>query len=209
MARSYSAGEELAHAVSHGSGAVASLVALPVLLLAVSTRGLAATLGAAVFGVSVLLLYAVSASYHAATGAQLKRRLQALDHSAIYLLIAGTYTPFTLTALKGTTGTVLLIAVWTLAIVGIGLEASGRRRHALVSSGLYVAMGWIALVAIKPIWTHIPAPGLAWLLAGGVCYTLGVPFYVAKQIRWTHFVWHMFVITGTVCHYIAVAGYAV
>ena len=207
-ASNYPLGEEIANAVSHGIGALAGLIALPMLVVAAAGHSALAAIGAAVFGLSVLLLYLSSTLYHAISNERAKRVLRRFDHSAIYLLIAGTYTPFTLTVLRGAGGYWLLAAVWGLAVLGITLKGLGRLNHPVLSSGLYIAMGWIALLAIKPLWQHVPFAGLVWLVAGGVCYTAGVPFYASKRIRWAHFVWHLFVVAGTVCHYVAVVGYA-
>ncbi len=132
---------------------------------------------------------------------------QVLDHSAIFLLIAGTYTPFTLGVLRGVWGWALLWTIWVLATTGVALTATGKLRNRLVSTALYVAMGWLMLVAVRPLWLRMPAMGFLWLGLGGVAYTAGVPFYAAHR-RYSHFVWHLFVIAGTACHFVAVMKYA-
>lgn len=201
-------GEEIANAISHGGGVIAALAGVPILLVVAARHSATAVVGAAVFGFAVLVLYLSSTLYHAFPQPRVRRVFQAIDHSAIYLLIAGTYTPFTLTVLRGRWGWSLLGAVWALAILGIVLKAVGRLRRAWVSNALYLAMGWLVIVAIKPLWERLPALGLAWLVAGGLLYTLGVPFYASRRLPWAHFVWHLFVLGGTVCHFFAVLGYA-
>ena len=140
-----------------------------------------------------------------------KRVFQVLDHAAIFLMIAGTYTPFTLGVLRGTLGWTLFGLVWGLALAGVVLSAAGGGRYPKLRMSLYLAMGWLILIAIKPLWLRMPSEGLFWLLGGGIAYTVGVVFYVfyvAKGIRYFHFVWHLFVITGTACHFIAVLRFA-
>jgi hemolysin III len=154
------------------------------------------------------LLYLASALYHAFPASRAKRVFQGLDHGAIFILIAGTYTPFTLGVLRGTWGWTLLGLVWSLAIFGVTVNAAGWLRHAYLSTGLYLGMGWLLVVAIRPLWSHMPLSGILWLLAGGIAYTAGVAFYTAKRIRYSHFVWHLFVILGTTCHFFAVLWYA-
>ena len=133
---------------------------------------------------------------------------QLLDHGAIYLLIAGTYTPFTLGVLRGPWGWTLFGCIWALAVAGIVYKAVGGVRHPRLSAGLYLAMGWLVLVAAKPLWHAMPGWGLFWLAAGGVAYTAGVGFFAATRLRYAHFVWHLFVLAGTACHFIAVLRYA-
>ncbi len=203
-----STAEEIANAISHAGGVLASLVALPFLVAVAARHTAAAVVGAAVFGAAVLVLYLSSTLYHALPAPRARRALRAIDHSAIYLLIAGTYTPFTLTVLRGAWGWSLLGAIWALALTGIVLKAAGRLRRPWLSNALYLAMGWLVVVAIKPLWERLPAAGLAWLVAGGLLYTLGVPFYASRRIPWGHFVWHLFVLGGTACHLVAVWRYA-
>jgi len=204
----YSVAEEIANAVSHGSGVVASLVGLPFLVVVAAGRGAAAVTGAAIFGAAMLILYLVSTLYHALPERRAKSIFHAFDHCAIYLLIAGTYTPFTLTVLRGAWGLSLLVLIWTLAVLGILLKSTGRLNHVGWSNAFYLLMGWLVLVAIWPLCRNLPSAGIAWLVAGGLLYTLGVPFYAAKRMPWAHFIWHLFVLGGTTCHYFAVLGYA-
>jgi hemolysin III len=156
----------------------------------------------------MILLYLASTLYHAFPEGKTKRIFQVLDHNAIYLLIAGTYTPFTLGVLSGTWGWVLFGLVWGLAVLGLVLKSFGRLAHPFASMALYLAMGWLVLLAIEPLWLNVPAWGLFWLIAGGVFYTTGVAFFAAEQLRYGHFVWHTFVVAGTACHFNAVLWYA-
>jgi hemolysin III len=207
--RTQSLGEEIANSVSHGVGFLAAVAATPVLLLsAVRNGGAARIVGASVFAATMVLLYLTSTLYHALPGNRAKRVFQVLDHAAIYLMIAGTYTPFTLGVLRGTWGWTLFGLVWGLALVGVVLTAAGGVRYPKLRTSLYLAMGWLILIAVKPLWLRMPSEGLFWLLGGGVAYTVGVVFYAAKGVRYSHFVWHLFVITGTACHFIAVLRFA-
>jgi hemolysin III len=207
--RAYPISEEIANAVSHGSGAVASLIGIPILIAIAVPHGAASVIGASVFGVSILLLYLASTLYHALTHAGAKRVFKVIDHSAIYLLIAGTYTPFTLTALPEPWGRGMLIAIWSLAIVGIAFKSVGRLSGGFLSTALYLAMGWLVIVAIRPLALHVPPTGIALLIGGGLFYTLGVVFFALEQVRWCHFVWHLFVLAGSACHYTAVLRYGI
>lgn len=205
-----SRGEELANALSHGAGFVAALAAIPVLVVSAARQGDAAdVVGVVVFGVTMALLYLASTAYHLAPHASpAKVWLRRLDHSAIYLLIAGTYTPFTLGVLGGPWGWSLFGVVWGLAVVGVTLKLAAGVRRPIVSTLVYVAMGWLVLVAIAPLTERVPGPGIALLVAGGVAYTGGVVFYAAPHRRFAHFVWHLCVLAGTTLHFFAVLGYA-
>lgn len=207
--RSLSAGEELANALTHGLGLVASLVAGPVLLLAAVSRGDTwQILGCSVFVVSLLTLYTASTLYHALPSSPAKQVLQILDHSAIYLLIAGTYTPFTLGVLRGAWGWSLFGVVWGLAATGILFKSVFGLRFPRTSTALYLAMGWLALLAVRPLRATIPQAGLDLLLIGGLLYTVGVIFFAWERPRYNHFVWHLFVLGGSTCHFLAVLWYA-
>jgi hemolysin III len=206
--RAQSRGEELANSISHGTGFLAALISLPVLVVGAVGHGAAATVGAAAFAATMVLLYLTSTLYHALAQNRAKRVFQILDHGAIYLLIAGTYTPFTLGVLRGPWGWSLFACIWALAVAGIVLKAVAGVRYPRLSTGLYVAMGWLILVAAKPLWDAMPGWGLFWLAAGGVAYTAGVGFYAADRLRYAHFVWHLCVLAGTACHVIAVLRYA-
>jgi len=204
-----SRGEEIANAASHGLGFAASLVAVPALVVRAAAQGkMVETLGASVFGASVVLLYLASTLYHALPRGCAKRVFRVLEHSGIYLLIAGTYTPFTLGALRGAWGWTLLGVIWSLAVVGVVLKVVGGIRYPIASTVVYVAMGWLIVMAARPVWLRVAAPGLAWLILGGLAYTIGVGFYAARRLRFGHFVWHLFVLAGTTCHFFAVMWYA-
>ena len=208
--RTQSRGEEIANSASHGLGLAGALAAMPILIVAAARAGSAANIVAAcIFATSMVLLYLSSTLYHAVPGARIKRLFQKLDHGAIYLLIAGTYTPFTLGVLRGAWGWTLFGVVWGLAGIGLVLKAVDRLAHPLVSTGLYLLMGWLVLIAIRPLTALLPSAGLIWLVAGGLAYTIGVVFYLAdSRWRYSHFVWHLFVIAGTTCHFFAVLWYA-
>ena len=201
--------EEIANSISHGLGLVLALVALPILVLSAMRIGSTHFLvGVAVFGATMVLLYLASTLYHSITHAPAKRLCRMFDHSAIFLLIAGTYTPFTLGVLRGTWGWTLLAIIWSLAITGIICKALPGTRHSWISMVLYLVMGWLAIVAVKPIWLHVPVPGILLIVAGGVAYTGGLAFFSARSLRYSHFIWHLFVIAGTTCHFFAVLWYA-
>lgn len=204
-----SVGDEIANSVSHGVGLLAAVAVTPVLVVAAVQRGDPVNIvGASIFGATMVLVYLTSTLYHALPVNRAKRVFRVLDHGAIFLLIAGTYTPFTLGALRGTWGWTLFGLVWGLALAGVVLKAVGGIRYPRVSTCLYLAMGWLVLIAVKPLWLNVATSGLLWLLAGGIAYTAGVAFYASKRIRHNHFVWHLFVIAGTACHFVAVLWYA-
>ncbi len=195
--------------MSHGVGLAAAVAATPILIIeAVRRGGATGAIGASIFASTVALLYLTSVLYHALPQNRAKQVLQLLDHGAIFLLIAGTYTPFMLGVLRGAWGWSILGLVWSLALAGVILKAFSGLRHPRLSLGLYLGMGWLMLIAVKPLWLLMPAAGLLWLLAGGLFYTAGVGFYAAHRLRYSHFVWHLFVLAGTACHFIAVLRYA-
>jgi hemolysin III len=201
--------EEIANSISHGLGLVLAVVALPVLIVTAMRIGSTHFIvGASVFGVTMILLYLASTLYHSITHETTKNFCRLFDHSAIFLLIAGTYTPFTLGVLRGAWGWTLLAIVWGLAITGIVIKALPRTRHSWISMVLYVVMGWLALVAIKPLFQLVPLPGIVLIFAGGIAYTGGLAFFAAERLRYSHFIWHLCVIAGTTCHFFAVLWYA-
>jgi hemolysin III len=201
--------EEIANSISHGLGLLLALVALPILVLTAMRIGSAQFfVGAVVYGASMVLLYLASTLYHSITHEPAKRFFRLFDHSAIFLLIAGTYTPFALGVLRGAWGWTLLTIVWCLAITGIVVKAIAGTRHSWISMVLYLVMGWLAIVAIKPILQLVPVPGILLILAGGMAYTGGLAFFAARSLRYSHFIWHLFVIAGTTCHFFAVLWYA-
>ena len=207
--RPQSPGEEIANTVSHALGLLATLVGAPFLISHAVRRGSTATVvGTSIFACTIVLLYLTSTLYHAMPRTRAKRVFRVLDHEAIFLFIAGTYTPFTLGVLRGGWGWSILGVVWSLAVVGIVLNAVGGMRYRRFSTGIYLGMGWLMLIAIRPLWLRLPVSGLLWLLAGGLAYTVGVAFFAAKRIPYSHLIWHLFVLVGTSCHFIAVLWYA-
>ena len=207
--RPQSTGEEIANTVSHGAGLVAALVSVPFLCGSAARRGgSTAAIGAGVFGATVVLLYLASTLYHALPGRRTKRVFRVIDHSAIFLLIAGTYTPFTLGVLRGAWGWTLLALIWGMAIFGVVLKAVSGTKCRRLSMCLYLAMGWLVLIAVRPVLASVPVSGLVWIAAGGVAYTSGVAFFAAERMRYNHCIWHLFVLAGSVCHVFAVLWYA-
>jgi hemolysin III len=202
--------EEIANALTHGVGATAALAGGAVLITLAARFGDGWQLtGAVVFGLCLLLLYIASTLYHAIQHPVVKARLKVFDHCAIYLLIAGTYTPFTLIGLRGALGWWLFTAIWALALAGVIFKLFFTGRFKLLSTLIYVGMGWLVLAAIVPVFRALDAWTFGWLLAGGVCYTLGTFFYHRPTMRYSHAVWHMFVIAGSVCHYVSVMAQVV
>lgn len=207
--REQTLGEEIANSVSHGVGALAAMAVTPILILKAIQKGAAAITGVSIFGATMIILYLASTLYHAFPKSKTKRVFQIFDHSAIFLLIAGTYTPFTLSVLPGMWGWTLFGIIWTLAIAGVVLKSVRNVKTSKLSTALYVGMGWLAVFAIKPLYDHMPAWGLFWLLAGGLTYSIGVIFFAYDHsYKYNHFVWHLFVLGGTACHVIAVLVYA-
>lgn len=199
--------DELASALTHGLGAVAALAGGAVLITLAAVYGNGWQLGTAiVYSITLLLLYVASTLYHAIPHAGAKARLQVFDHCAIYLLIAGTYTPITLIGLRGPWGWGLFIAIWTLAVAGVAFKLFFTGRFKLLSTGIYIAMGWLVVVALKPMLHALDVFTLGWLLAGGLFYTLGTYFYQRDSVRYFHAVWHLFVLAGSVCHFVAVTA---
>jgi len=202
--------EEVANSVSHGLGFVLAVAGAPLLIATAIRRGtLADVVAVSVFAASMALLYLSSTIYHALPPGRTKNAFHVLDHAAIYLLIAGTYTPFTLGVLKGGWGWTLFGLVWGLAALGVLLKVfAGIRWHG-ISTAVYVGMGWLIIIAAKPLWNSLPLAGLIWLFGGGVAYTSGVYFYLKKNMRYGHLVWHLFVVAGTGCHFVAILHYAI
>lgn len=208
-ARLQSLGEEIANSVSHGLALLAAIGAVPFLMAAARDLSTASRIGAIVFAVTMVLLYFTSTLYHALPNGRAKRVFLRLDYCAIFLFIAGSYTPFALGALYGAWGWTLLGLVWALAVVGVILKSTDKLSHPWASTGLYLGMGWLVLIAAVPLVERVPTQGLVWLVAGGLAYTLGVVFFVLdSRIRYAHAIWHGFVVAGTGCHCVAVMGYA-
>jgi hemolysin III len=202
-------GEEIANSVSHGVALLAAIAAVPFLIASARHGAVANVVGASVFAATMVLLYFTSTLYHALPAGRAKRLFVKLDYGAIYLFIAGSYTPFALGALGGPWGWTLFGLVWSLAAFGISLKVFDRLSHPWISTGLYLLMGWLVLVAAVPLVQHVPRPGIALLVAGGLAYTAGVVFFVLdSRLRYAHAVWHGFVMAGTTCHFFAALDYA-
>lgn len=207
--RPQSLGEEIANSVSHGVALLAAIAAVPFLIASSLHLGVASFVGAVVFAATMVLLYLTSTLYHALPAGRAKRVFLKLDHGAIYLFIAGTYTPFALGAMSGPLGWTLFGLVWSLAALGVTLKAFDRLSHPWLSTGLYLIMGWLVLIAAMPLVERMSSPGITWLVAGGLAYTTGVVFFALDSwMRYAHAVWHGFVAAGTCCHFFAVLGYA-
>ncbi len=201
----YQGHDEALHAWSHAIGALLSAIGLVVMLQVVTEP--MAMVAVLAFGCSLMLLYSCSACYHASMHAKRKAFWRKLDHSAIYLLIAGTYTPFTLISLKDSWGFYLILVVWGIALLGVAMEFIAHLKFKKLSLILYLVMGWLVLVAAEPMLTHVPADGLWWLLAGGLCYSGGVVFYLWHRLRFHHLIWHCFVMAGSACHFWSIYRY--
>jgi len=206
--RFYSPGEEIANAVTHGIGAIFGVAAMVILVVLAARQGDAwrvVTFG--VYGVTLILLYLASTLYHSLRHPGAKRIFRIFDHSSIFLLIAGTYTPFLLIRLRGIWGWSLFGIIWLLAAGGIVLKALAINRLKKLSVLAYIAMGWLIVAALRPMLAAVPRHAFWWLLAGGLCYTGGVVFYAMKSVRFSHAVWHLFVLAGSACHFIAILLY--
>jgi hemolysin III len=202
-------GEEIANSISHGLGLLGALVGGPFLIVSATHFSAASIVGACVFVATMVLLYLTSTLYHALPNGRAKRVFVRLDHGAIYLFIAGSYTPFSLGVLGGPWGWTLFGLVWAMAAIGVTLKAFDRLSHPWLSTGLYLAMGWLVLIAAVPLVERVPAQGVALLVAGGLAYTAGVVFFMMdSRWRYAHAVWHGFVVLGSACHFFAVLGYA-
>jgi len=197
--------EEIANSATHGIGLLLSIAGFVVLLVFAILHGTASHIVAcSIYGATLICLYAASTLYHAAVSPRLKRALKIFDHSAIYLLIAGTYTPFLLLYLRGAWGWSLFGVVWGLAFAGIIFKFWFVDHFQYLSTAVYLAMGWLVVIAAKPVLAHVPTPSLLWLLAGGILYSSGVIFYAWKRLPYGHVIWHLFVLGGSICHYFAI-----
>jgi hemolysin III len=206
----YSLAEEIAHAITHGVGLLLSVAGLTILAVFATLRGEAwHIVSCSIYGSTLVLLYAASTFYHALPAPRAKAVFRVLDHAAIYVLIAGTYTPFTLVNLRGGWGWALFGVVWGLAIFGVVLEAVARQRVRVLSLVLYLGLGWLAAIAVKPLFDSVGAGGLALLLLGGLAYTGGVVFYCWQRLPYHHAIWHIFVLAGSVFHYFAVLFFVI
>ena len=201
-----SAGEEVANGISHGIGLVAAMIGTPILLLAAFRLGnIPFLIGTIIFTTTMLLVYLASTLYHGWPHTDTKSLLQVIDHAAIFLLIAGTCTPFALGPLRGGGGLAMLGIVWALALFGVIMKATrGVLRHRRLAMTLYLGTGWIALIFVRPLALAIPLSALLWLIGGGIAYTTGTLFFANERQRYAHFIWHLFVLAGTSCHFAAV-----
>lgn len=207
----YTLGEEIAHGITHGIGAGLSIAGLTALIMLVVIHDphpgkLASSI---IYGCSLIMLYLASTLYHSIQSPKAKRIFRVLDHSAIYLLIAGTYTPFVVMGINSTLGWVVLGIVWGMAILGIGFKVFFTGRFPILSTVFYVVMGWACVIAWGDITANVPSAEIAWLIAGGITYSVGVIFYAATKMPYSHAIWHLFVLGGSVCHYVAVVGLVV
>ncbi|WP_152050906.1 PAQR family membrane homeostasis protein TrhA [Tautonia marina] len=208
--RPWTKAEELANAVSHGLGFVAAILVFPLLIDgALNVGGTTAAVAAAIFGTTMVVVYLSSALHHALPEGQTKRTIEVVDRAAIFLLIAGTYTPFALGVLRGTWGWVLLATVWSLAIYGIVRTIAAGTIRPYQGTKLYLVMGWLILLVVGPVTERMDPRGLALLVAGGMAYTIGVGFYASHRMKFHHLVWHVFVMAGSACHVLATLWYAV
>jgi hemolysin III len=202
-------GEEIANSVTHGFGFLAAAAITPFLIMKAIPAGVAAVTGAGIFGGAMILLYLASTLYHSVPHGRAKQIFKVCDHCAIFLLIAGTYTPFTLAVLDGAWGWTLFAIIWTLAVIGVVIKTASPGGTSRLSIALYLGMGWLAVFAVKPLYDTMPAWGLFWILAGGILYSAGVLFFAYDhRMKYNHFIWHLFVLAGTGCHVVAVLGYA-
>jgi hemolysin III len=208
--RPYTVGEEIANSITHGVGVAFSIVALTMMVIWSVRSGDGWALGGSiVFGISLVLLYTGSTLYHAIPFPRARHVFKIIDHGAIYLLIAGTYTPFTLVTLRQFGGWWMFAIVWTLAAVGISLEAFWVYRPRWLSTVVYLGMGWLVVTMWGPLWANLSHTGIWLLVAGGMAYTLGTVFYVLKRVPYMHMVWHLFVLAGSACHFLAVLLYVI
>ena len=204
----YSPIEEKINIISHAIGLILSIVALVLLVTHATQHGdVWHIVSFSIFGASLIILYAASSFYHSAKKSELRSRLNIIDHASIYVLIAGTYTPFTLVTLKGTIGWVIFGISWGLALTGIILKLFFTGKYNLMSTIMYVLMGWVIVFAIKPLMNNLPLEGLRWLVAGGISYTIGAILYGIKKIKFNHAIFHMFVLMGSFCHFMSVYFY--
>ena len=201
----YSRNEERAHAITHGLGILLGVAVLVLLVVFASLRkGAWEIVSCAIYGTTFILLYTGSTMYHAARRPGVKRMLKIIDHSAIYLLIAGTYTPYALAPLRGTLGWTIFGAIWGAALLGIFFKAFFAGRFKTVSLLSYLFMGWFCVIAVKPLYHNLSATGFLFLVAGGLCYSVGAVFFAWKALKWSHTVWHLFVLAGSLCHFFSI-----
>lgn len=208
--KQYSIGEEIANSITHGIGIILAIAALGILTAFAGVYGDARhVVSVSIYGTTLVLLYTASTLYHSIQSPHAKSILQVLDHSAIYLLIAGTYTPFTLVSLRGPWGWWLFGVIWGFAVLGVVLQLSQLRRRRAVSLCLYIGMGWVVVVAIKPLIVSVATGGIVFIVLGGLAYTAGILFYCWEKLKYHHAIWHLFVLAGSILHFFAVLFYVV
>jgi hemolysin III len=206
----YSIAEEIMNSITHGTGLLFSIAGLVLLIVLSSIYGQTSHIvSCTVFGISLVLLYTASTLYHSFRKPNIKKIFKIMDHSCIYVLIAGTYTPFMIIIVRGTLGWTLFAVVWSLTISGIIFKAFFVNRFNIVSTIAYILMGWLAIFAIKPLFQTLPEGGIILFISGGLAYTLGTIFYAWKKLPFNHAIWHLFVLTGSVCHFMAVLFYVI
>jgi len=204
----YSLGEEIAHSITHGIGAALSVAAMVLLIVFASQqRDVWRIVSFSVYGSTLFILYLASTLYHAFTNDKVKTFFRLMDHSSIFLLIAGTYTPITLIAMRGPWGWTLFGLIWTMAVFGIIFETIYIGKHGIISVGIYIAMGWLVIIAIKPMLEMLPDGMLKWLVIGGLLYTFGIIFYAWEKIPYHHAIWHLFVLGGSIAHFFGILFY--
>lgn len=202
--------EEIANSITHGLFLIAAIFSIPLLISkALKTNDSLVVMGTTIFATSVLIVYLISMLYHAMPRNETKKTLRILDHCTIYLLIAGTYTPFALNVIQGKFGWILFATEWAMAIIGIAILAVTGLKYSRLSLLFYLIMGWMIVIAIKPLIIKVPVTGLLLILIGGMSYTFGVLFYRVSHLNFRHFIWHLFVMLGTACHIVAVYYYAI
>ena len=202
--------EEIANSITHGLFLVAAIFSMPLLITkALNTQNSLIIMSTVIFAASVLIVYLISMLYHAMPRSETKKILRIVDHCTIYLLIAGTYTPFALNVIQGKFGWAIFATEWTMAVIGIVLLAATGLKYSRLSLLFYLIMGWMIVIAIKPLMIKIPVTGLVLILIGGLSYTLGILFYRVSHLNYRHFIWHLFVMLGTACHIVAVYLYAI
>ncbi|MEP1449274.1 MAG: hemolysin III family protein [Paraglaciecola sp.] len=205
--RPYSPLEESINAITHGVGFIASFVGLILMLMRVD--GLVAQVACLIFGMSMMLMFLSSTLYHGVRNPDIKKTLKIIDHSAIYILIAGTYTPLMVLAVGGTVGLAAMVLIWSIAIIGVVFKCVANNRFPKMSLMSYLLMGWLAVFFIYPLYNSLETDGFYLLLAGGLCYTVGAVFYASKKIQFTHAIWHVFVAAGSLCHYLSIYCYVI
>ena len=201
----YSAAEELAHSITHGVGFFLGIAVLVLLVVFSSLRkGAWEVVSCSIYGATFIMLYLGSTLYHSARRPRVRRIFKVIDHSAIYLLIAGTYTPYALVPLNGALGWTIFGAIWGCALFGIFFKACFTGRFKAVSLFSYLFMGWFCIIAVKPLYRELSVAGFVFLAVGGLCYTVGAVFYAWKSLKWSHTVWHLFVLAGSLCHFFSI-----